>query len=358
MWWNLPGPTRFVDRVLDALRQGESVLLLVPEYGPLDYGLRSEIATRAQEVGTFEVIDAVRRGTPIELLAHRFGIEPGSWLTARALISSPQFRGRVLWVDKLTSSLWPAWRDFLEEYRHVSLAQPLLERTLFVVPVEGESTASAPREDVGLRHCKWDDVVDRIDMWLFAASLLRGRELSARIRDLLASVISHVALYDPEVAQRLACEAPSRVVEPQSVLLDLAAERNWRKDVPVEWKRGTGGTFNGTFREHSCRKALCGDLNRRLWRAHVAVVFPEIEEFRQEFVRKYQGQWRIPHPTPFGTITDEFELEIGHLKYQVTKFGINVGQNEYQRLKMMVSARHSLAHLEQLDPGTILDLLA
>ena len=312
---------------------------------------------RAQEIGTFEIISAGQAAAPIGLLASRFGIEPGSRLTAQTLLSSPNFRGRVLWIDAVTASTWAAWRDFIEEYRHISLSQPLLDRTVFVIPVEGEMTATVPREDVGLRHCKWDDTVDRIDMWLFAASLLKARELPTRIRDLLVGVIAHVALYDPEVARRLACETPLRILEPQPVLLQLAAERDWRREIPLEWNLGTGGSFNGTFKEHSCRKALCGGLERRLWRAHVAVLFPEIEEFRQEFVRKYSGQWRIPHSTPFGTVTDEFDLEIGHLKYQVAKFGIAVDWEESRRLNAIVKARHALAHLEQLDPHTILDLL-
>lgn len=357
MWWSLPGPARYIERTLSALREGENVLLLLPQYGPLHHGLRSEVATRAQEIGTFEVISGGQIGAPIGMLASRFGIEPGSRLTARNLIASPTFRGRVLWIDAVSTSTWAQWRDFLEDYRHISLGRPLLERTVFVVPLVGEMTVAVPGEDVGLRHCKWDDAVDQLDMWLFAASLLKSRELPTRTRDLLVAVIAHIALYDPEVARRLACETPSRVLEPQPVLLALAAERAWRKEMRVEWNLGTGGNFNGTFREHSCRKALCGGLERRLWRAHVSVLFPEIEEFRQEFVRKYHGQWRIPHSTPFGTITDEFDLEIGHLKYQVNKFGLGVDWEESQRLNAMVKARHALAHLEHLDPQTILDLL-
>jgi hypothetical protein len=357
MWWSLPGPARYIDRALKALREGENVLLLLPQYGPLDYGLRSEVATRAQEIGTFEIISGEQVGAPIGMLASRFGIEPGSRLTSRTLITSPRFRGRVLWIDAVTASTWPLWKEFLEDYRHVSLSQPLLERTVFVVPVEGEMTATVPDEDVGLRHCKWDNTVDQIDMWLFAASLLRARELPTRIRDLLVAVIAHIALWDPEVARRLACEPPARVLEPHPLLLDLASERDWRKEIPADWNLGTAGNFNGIFREHSCRKALSGGLERRLWRAQVAVLFPEIEEFRQEFVRKYRGQWRIPFSTPFGTITDEFDLEIGHLKHQVVKLGVSVEWEESRRLNAMVKARHCLAHLEHVDPLTILDLL-
>lgn len=358
MWWNLPGPARFVERALDAVRRGESVLLLVPQYGPLDDGLRSELGTKVRDIGTFEVISGGEVGPPIEFLARRFGIKPGARLTPRALTTSPAFHGRVLWIDGLTEETWPGWKAFLEEYRHVSLAQPLLERTIFVVPVTGVLTDSAPDEDVGLRLCRWDDAVDRIDMWLFSAHLLRSRELPARTRDLLVSVISQVALYDPEVARRLAREPPIRVLDPQPVLLSLAGERDWRTETQADWRLGTGAVFSGTFREHSCRKALCGDLDRRLWRAQVAVLFPEIEEFRQQFVRDYKGLWRIPHKTPFGTITDEFDLEIGHLKFQILKHGLSVSPEGYQRLEHMVNARHSLAHLEKIEPLAILDLLA
>jgi hypothetical protein len=357
MWWNLPGPTRFIERVLNALGGGESVVLLLPEHGPSTYGIRAEIAVHARQIATFEIL-ATADGVPVEVLARRFDIEPGAWLTVGSLASSPQFRGRVLWLDGLTAASWPAWRDFIEEYRHASLAQPLLQRTLFIVALEGVLTEMAPTQDVGLQHFKWDDAVDRLDMWLFAAHLLRSRDLTARTRDLLVAVISHVALYDPEVARRLSHEPPVRVLDPESVLLEIAVERDWNRETTTHWRFGTGGTFQGTFREHSCQKVLNGQLDRRLWRAHVSVLFPEIEEFRQEFVRRYSGQWQIPHSSKFGVISTEFDLEIGHLKYQVKKLGLRVSPEELDDLERMVTARHSLAHLEKLDPQTILDLLS
>lgn len=358
MWWNLPGPGRFLDRVLDGLRRGENVLVLLPAHGPLSHGFKGQVASRAREVGTFEILALPQAGTPVEILARRFGIPPGMWLTASTLAGSAQFRGRVIWLEGLTEQSWAMWMEFLDSYRHALLAEPLLHRTLFVIPLEGELADLVLAEDIGMRHCRWDDVVDRVDMWLFAAHLLRQRELPRQTRDLLVSVIANVALFDPEVALRLSEETTLRILDPAPALLSIAAERNWNEHTSIHWQLGTSGTFQGTRRVHSCQKALVGQMDRRLWRAHVAVLYPEIEEFRQKFVRTYRGQWRVPHSSPFGIVNDEFDLEIGHLKFQVTKFKIRVSEADFRRLEMMVRARHALAHLEKLDPSTILELLS
>ena len=68
-------------------------------------------------------------------------------------------------------------------------------------------------------------------------------------------------------------------------LRTIAIERGWKPDAPAElrWELGIEDSIGGRRRPHSAFVALCGDgteIDRRLWRAQLRVLFPAIEEVR------------------------------------------------------------------------------
>ncbi|EYF08675.1 Hypothetical protein CAP_2536 [Chondromyces apiculatus DSM 436] len=75
-------------------------------------------------------------------------------------------------------------------------------------------------------------------------------------------------------------------------------------------------------------------------------MFPFVEEQRVELIARFRSFLRVPHETPFGTITDIRDFELGHLLYQVRKR--NIDEPTRRLLGTLTDIRHRLAHLESV----------
>ncbi len=356
-WWQLPGPQRFVEQVLGDLREGRNVVLCLPEHGPQDHGLFSELASAFQHT-TIERLPADGDTEPLLLFARLYKLPADAALTAHALVQSEAFAGRVFRLEGLTMTTWLRWRDFLENYEHVARNIPLLDRTLFIAPLIGLVAALRPESQVGISVREWDDVVGSLDILLFAAQLLPPRRDPPTLNRLLAATIAHVALFDPEVALRLAERPPSVILEPTPLLLEIAKDRSWTADISDSWASGTRMTFEGEPRAHAVLKALNGDLARRLWRAHVSVLFPEIEERRQLVLQRLGKHLALPWDTGTGIVTDARYLEIGHIAYQLEGLKHRVPREDRMLVQKLKSLRDRLAHLDAAPLDLILDVLS
>jgi hypothetical protein len=358
--WQLPGPRRFVDGVVADLEQGRSVVLLLPEHGPQGYDLRAAVERRwtEGEHGRIEGFTVDPGSSPLALLAERYPLPADVRLSIQGLFESERFPGRTLWLEGMCGSAWPAWKAFLADYEHVARNQGLLMRTSFVVPLMGQIADDAPGADVGLAVHRWDDVLDGLDLLLLAGQLLRNRGHSARLRELLASTVAQVALFDVEVADRLSAEPAERILAPLPLLEDVATERGWSRDTPRCWHLGSECRVTGEPRAHSALRAINGGVERRIWRAQVGAMFPLMEEYRQSLVQKLRRHLRVPFETDFGgRVTDPGDLELGHVAHQVRRFSLPLAPADRAKLKEWVDARNALAHLEAVPAEAVIALL-
>jgi hypothetical protein len=354
LWWQLPGPREFLETLVDDLREGRHIVVLLPEHGPQNHGLLSALREEWREDGAIESVLASAGQTAVEALTERYPVPPGVHPTPQTLMSVPGFRGRVIWVDGLSEKAWTSWREFLTEYQHLTRNVGLIERTIFIAPVVGEATRATISADVGLSVRRWDGMVDRADMLLFSMYAVRPRGFPSRLASLLSATIAQVAVFDPEVVLRLADERPERVLVPTDVLLDVARERRWERGTPRDWTIGTSSVIEGRQESHAALEALGEGVERRLWQAQVAVLFPVIEEHRLSLVRRLRRHLRIPFRAQSELITDPRDLELGHLLHQILAFRLPIARADRDLVMELKEARNHLAHLEPLSPEEIL----
>lgn len=366
VWWQLPGPGRFVVRIVQDLRDGKNIVLCLPEHTP--DGLYSSIRSYLGDEWpwyTLQVHDDPKAMDPIHALFARFVPQARAdalW-NAGGLVTEETFAGRLVWLDGLTPHTWPVWKTFFTEYEHACRSRSVLERTLFCIPLVGALAHDPPAEDICLAHHRWQGYVDLLDMCVFTALLLEGKSMPELLRRVVIALIAHVALWDPLVSESLAHEDLKTIFAPTPVLQKIAIQRGW-DGVDEEvfslsgWHRGMQDMVNGTEKAHSALLAARYDaraLQQRLWSAEVGVILPFVEEQRQELLTRFAEALHVPFTTPFGEINDIHDLEIGHVVAQLAKHPA-VSREMRQHMTQLHKIRNALSHSESLDLDCLLSL--
>ncbi len=361
-WWQLPGPSRFVRRVVGDLRVGKNVVCCLPEHAPDRLAEAVRAALGDSEVWSWDRIDLSMScpAQPIEWLFSRFVVDNTSVdvYTASTLAQSPTFAGRCIWIEGLRVEHWPAWKGFLQDYEHACRDQPLLERTLFCVAVTNDLAIDPPRAEIALAIHHWREVLDGLDMLLWVSSIVSGRGLTDLQKRVAIASIANLGLWDPLLCEALAGQSLADLFAPVPVLQEFAQARGWVDLSPAEftWCRGMVDRVDGQEKVHSAVLSLHDpgkELQRRLWIAQVAVMFPVVEEARQVLLDRLAPYLKVPFHTDYGVINDPRDLEIGHIHNQICR-NPKIDNGIKQRVRQLKHIRDSLAHIKLLTPGNLL----
>lgn len=351
-FWHLPGPKAFVGSIIGDLRDGLHPILLLPRYGPQEHGLLSALKEAWVDEGHWETV-YTKEVNPTVMLADRCEMPGESRVSLKMLSEHTRLAGRTFLLEELTERNWPAWKLFLEDFQHITRSQSVCLRALFIVPLIGELALDPPQEDLGLSLRRWDNVVDDLDLLLYASQLLRSSSHPLQLQRLLASMIAELAAYDPEVVRRLCFESPTTIFQPNEVLLDLLKDRKWDWTIPGSWESGTLMTVLGRTTVHSAVQAAKGELTERLWRAQLSVVFPLVERQRQRLLGLLNGKLVFPINAPGGRIDSLSDVELGHLAHYDNVRGLPIDLRDRELLHELVEIRNHLAHLKTVPLGKL-----
>ena len=350
-WWGLPGPQVFLNRTLSHLRDGRSVAILLPRFGPDPRELGEHVRSDWQEYGDFVSVRATAGKRPAAFLAKEFNLGSGTAFAPSAFPGAlaGHHPGSVIFIPPGPVSDPDVWRRFMQDYAHASLHIPLDRRPLLLLLLEAEADFEDWSEDVGLAVERWDDVLSELDCLLFAMFLLRqdyhGSAENAERRLLAATTLAWVGLFDRELMILLAREDPLRLLDPSAFLVDFGLTRGWQKTTVPSWKEGSLQRVGGRTEVHSSILALRSQLSQRLWRTQVGVLLPVLEEFRLEFVRRHLANRLLP---PFGTANDSVdsvdELSLGAICHHMRARRIHLDSGLMDLMVSAADARNDLAH--------------
>lgn len=353
-WWDLPGPARFLSGAVRSLRLGKNVILALPSHSPDPLrALRSSLESEWQLL-TIRLSEEGRHTSPLDLLFSRFvpNAPPSTLRSAVTLVAEESFSGKLLFIDELSDDQWQLWKAFLLDYEHVCRSIPQIERTLFCIRLAGRPATDPPQQDVCIAVHRYDNV-QLIDATLYAWLLIENSSLPPLEKRVAASGIAAVSLWDPILAERLAQEPFPRILKPEGLLRDVARERDWCQNPgPPDadlWHMGGTCSIDGVDKLHSAVLAATNriaDVERRLWSAQVGVLFPYIEERRQEIVERLSGVLKVPFRKDDGEIVEDLrDLEIGHIEAQIRTVP-RIGENTLRLVRKLRKVRNHLSHLE------------
>jgi hypothetical protein len=353
LFWQLPGPARFLDRIRRSLRDGRNIVLALPEHGPerIRYAIADMVSR--DDIYVWHPVDAseVDDGSePAEVIARQC-IPGTSFCTPKTLAEHEHFRGFIVWIDRISPSQWPRWRDFIVEYSYLCRCRAEHERAVFCMPLRGAKATALPAEDVTCSVHVWRGVLDRIDIMLLLSHLLADRSLPRLFAKLWIAVGAELAGTDAALAIRLAAAELSTIFSPKALLEAVARERGWSarsESGEAEWALGEADILDGKLVRHSARVVLdvggAEEIERRVWQGQVGVLFPFLEDQRLDMLERLGRNLHVPFETTFGVITDVRDFELSHLLYQARK--TNVDQLTRTRLARLTAIRHRLAHIE------------
>jgi hypothetical protein len=350
-WWQLPGPSQFLQRVAQDLSGGKNVLLALPALVP--EGLRDALAGQVSrnDLLTWREVPAGLGDDSLAKLVERLHEQfappehPGEVLSAATLAAAPAFPGTVVWVEGMEGRVWPVWRDFLGQYQHACNGRAEWSRGLFCLPLSGPLAAEAV-PDVALTVRRWRGVVGPLDLSLDLARLMDGRPENPLHRRLRVALALELAGPDAALARELARLDLLTLIEPQETLARVAVRRGWNGDGKPAWENGMVDDFDGAEWVHAAVQAQRGDtaaVRRRVWRAEVGVLYPFLEEQRLRLIPQVRPYLRLPVETSYGTVRDASDLELGQLVYFLQ--GRKVPQPLWRVLTRLRDMRHELAHL-------------
>ena len=263
--------------------------------------------------------------------------------------------GRVLFLEHVTDSDWPAWRVFLEDYSHVIRAQDHLERTQFCVLLRGAAQREAPQSDVCLSVRTWDGVANHVDALLFASQAVGKRHGSSLLDRLAAETVARLSLWDTDLATMLADLPLDELLHPVPILKEVGLTRGWdgtRERSDEAWSCGAALRFEDDVRVHSSSLALRDverEIDRRIWTAQVAVVYPHLEEQRRKLLERLRGRLVVPYTGMNGEVVREhLDLELTHIEQQLGSARSNGSEALRGKVRRLRHARNQLAHLETL----------
>lgn len=351
--WNLPGPDRFIRSVVDDLRDGASVVLRFGD--DLPSGLDGGLERRCRWGFDWGVVRSGGQEPPLSLLRRTFctKLRATDVRSALDLAHHPDFQHRLLWVDGVSPTTWPAWSAFLRSYSDASRNHVAAgHRSVFVLPLGGSHFHGAAVSGVAVRYREYRDVIHFHDLFVLALQ----RELDLGVvrehRALLANTVAHLAQWDYRLAERLLKAQPEAILQPLEILVDYAGHRGWTHNTPDCWELGTVDGPRDRPVVHSALLAVTGrnsEINRRLWAAQASVLLPLVEERRADFVNRYRDHFELPFQTELDLIESADDLELGHLVLYFERFRAPSprAMREARRLRHL---RNKLAHIEPLPP--------
>lgn len=135
-------------------------------------------------------------------------------------------------------------------------------------------------------------------------------------------------------------------------IADLADPLGWletREGGPLPTRTIGDGT-----QPFDCPVHLLGrdapELQRRIWRAQLKVIYPWLEERRQEWIERYRPSLQVnDHLRALG-VTHIDEIEIGALAFQLEN---HIDRSKRDRLAMLTRMRNRLAHRRPANPDDV-----
>lgn len=239
MEWSLPGPARFIRRVIDKLEDRKNLIFMLPEDFDIDLlrqTLRKVVRENSQDMWWEEwsILDLINdhHTQPGEAITRAFGFQdedPAAIHDAGFVARSDNFSDRVIFwenLNKLDESDRLYWMKFLADYAHACRERE--DRTIFCVPLLGKLAFENPAEDVLLEHLWWWGIVSRWDVmqYLHLASPVTTLENTWK-----NAIVAELAGWDLDLVDKLIQlddQSFANIDNILSCLLDYANEKGWQ----------------------------------------------------------------------------------------------------------------------------------
>ena len=359
--WSLPGPSSFVDKIENEVRDGSNVIVRFPIEVP--GGFEHELRERLHSYFIWNHIDASDFSLNPLTFLHQHIFPDVSALEVSSiadLATYTSFQGRLIWIENINNNMWSEWLTFLTAYSDACRNVDLMTRTVFIVLISKECIANKTTREVALASHDFRGFVDMLDIFVLALREISSNSKHREYRALLAHTVAQVAQWDSFLARKLLSVPREETLSPENILKQYALERGWTAKTPRCWESGTQDGTPENPVVHSALLEVCGAsriVRQRLWAAQAAVLLPLVDEQRVNLVNQNRRYLSLPFHTEDGRrIDDLFDLDIGQLAWHLDRR--DKPKELRKKVRKLRRVRNKLAHMEPLEPKEALQMIS
>jgi hypothetical protein len=287
----------------------------------------------------------------------RDGYRASSGVTIQKYMQNSRvLKNLVLWIKGMNAKQTEAWYTFCKKYQSASLYDGLFVIELYDnAPIKGVPSH--------IEQIEYSEFVSYYDALLFDSMVVSASTLSTEWKQYIATLTSLLCERDVELSERFINETDFTSMEPVTSLISISANEYFEKRRQAE-NIGASHPF------YLIRQNNFDELQHRVWKAQLQIVFALIEIERIAFITKWKQAIEEALNTPYWDyqsgkscyikqygerLTNPFDAEIGTLDYML-HLRKNNNTTEYllyipydvdrQRLELLHSIRNSLAHMK------------
>jgi hypothetical protein len=356
--WSLPGPAGFIGEVIDALREGASVVVGASSTAckALALPLEDRIADEWRITGPIapsglEPLDEIYAALDVD-------DDPSARRSAASLTRRIESK-RVIMITGVEMPHWPAWQRFLDDYANASRSVPAVDRSQLLVITSGVPKGRLPSRAPALIPLIWDGVVGEADVFSYVIQSLRrsGGRVDAHAK-LVARIITRLALWDFDLVDRLLGLDPRELFDPTVAVQAAASGVPALQQLGTRWEDGGSAEFDGESLQHAIALVRGGDpgseLKMRLWAAQASELLPALELCRRQLAKRMKdARLHLPVDLNGEMIHDLLDVEIGPLLHLARRY--RLPPDIVRVAEKLWHLRNKLAHLVPLEADEALD---
>jgi hypothetical protein len=356
-WWTLPGPSRFVDRVVKDLRQSKNVVIGLPNLIP--DGIRQATQQRVKKSSwRWCRVTPQPEYHPLDQLYETLTGESTTeqHVDHFDLAKHDRVRGTIAWIDLGVSETPETWvkcmKTYADSIKRLEPDSPLL----LIGVLQSDHASVTPNGKPHLSVRTWRNVIRVVDVRNVVERELRKRSFNPTQHQLAVETIARVALWDLQLAAQLAFCSLAEITDPFDLLEDYAHAQQWSVDQEARWEDGTHSRLFGEPQTHSALCVLQGNLQvveRRIWAAQTGVVLPFLEARLRTLISRLDPlppTWTTTNGTREKIVKRE-NYELSHVAEILSEDG---AADDLTRLvRRLKDMRNRLAHLESLRPADL-----
>jgi hypothetical protein len=358
-WIDLPGPARFVNRVTDHLREGQSTvvgtpLLTLQNFEQVFSEKLAQDFWRVHRNKAESVLD------PLQWLTEQLYIEPKSWVdwNIESLFESLSPK-QIIVIQGITEKTWNSWKTFVKDFDAVSRRCPADERPVLLLFVRGVSAKQLQLNGVALSLEIWTSVLSELDTLIYVDGLIRQAQKIIPHHKLIVRQITAIALWDLEFAEFLVDQPTHDLFNVYEIVKKGQEALQTRGFVMSgTWEDGGADKVDENELIHPFvlidKQDPMDELNRRVWAAQAAELLPAIEMRRRAFLDSLRRYISCPFWLDSERkVTSLEELEIGSLAFAAHTH--KAPRELSDKIQWLANCRNSLAHLKPLNAASALD---
>ncbi len=289
--WDLPGPTRFLERVTAAATGTSHGVAGIALPTPRPDGVLDAVVRHIEDATSSIVtrVDAgmgLRGRSPLTLLAGVAGLRTSGLRSVEEFLDAPDLSGTVFLVDGIPAEDWYPWAFVLKQVRSErSRRSRMLAPALAVIlpPHVGPDDARAALGGI----LRWSGQVSRLDTQTHVEQML-GWPGDSLLERTAVSVAVEISGWDLGLVEHLAAKPLDVLADPRDELARMADMLRGRRPC---WANGMVDRWDGQVWVHTGALASAGRhdaIAKRVWRGQVRAVFPFLDQVRTAFVARYE----------------------------------------------------------------------